>query len=465
MDTHPDWKFCQVFGDDCAPDAVQEADIISTIEFDRTGRYLAAGDRGGRVVLFERFVNNRPPRRTRSGMLYPNVEYRFLSEFQSHEKEFDYLRSLEISEEINSICWLEPIRASHMLLTSNERTVKLWKVTESYESKVIGTNAEAAAADGAGPRDARALRIPQVVKGESLIYSMPRRIFNNAHAFHINSVSACADGATFISTDDLCVNCWWLENESTVYTLVDIKPDSLDDLAEVITVAKCHPTNANLFAYATSLGQTRLCDVRQSALSDRCAQVFALGADPSINRFFAEVTASVSDFVFSRHPHRLVTRDYLRTCVWDTRKPAAPLHVVEANQCLRKNLQRLHNQDALYDRFNVSESADAQFLSVGTYSHNFNVFDTVGRTGIGFKASRDLLRRSKGRRRAQLPGIPGASIGGRPILQDGEPVPLKQDLPLNTAMKTAKVQFHPLERILAVATTTNIYIYAAASAV
>lgn len=34
--------------------AVIIADIISTVEFDSTGNYLATGDKGGRVVLFER---------------------------------------------------------------------------------------------------------------------------------------------------------------------------------------------------------------------------------------------------------------------------------------------------------------------------------------------------------------------------------------------------------------------------
>lgn len=29
-------------------------DIISAIEFDKSGHHLATGDRGGRVVLFER---------------------------------------------------------------------------------------------------------------------------------------------------------------------------------------------------------------------------------------------------------------------------------------------------------------------------------------------------------------------------------------------------------------------------
>lgn len=36
------------------------ADIISTVEFDHTGDYLATGDKGGRVVLFERNEQVRP---------------------------------------------------------------------------------------------------------------------------------------------------------------------------------------------------------------------------------------------------------------------------------------------------------------------------------------------------------------------------------------------------------------------
>jgi hypothetical protein len=35
-------------------DCLSAVDIISAIEFDRTGDHLATGDRGGRVVLFER---------------------------------------------------------------------------------------------------------------------------------------------------------------------------------------------------------------------------------------------------------------------------------------------------------------------------------------------------------------------------------------------------------------------------
>jgi hypothetical protein len=48
-----DWQFCQVFGEPHFEE-VTEVDIVSTVEFDSTGEYLAAGDRGGRVVIFQR---------------------------------------------------------------------------------------------------------------------------------------------------------------------------------------------------------------------------------------------------------------------------------------------------------------------------------------------------------------------------------------------------------------------------
>jgi serine/threonine-protein phosphatase 2A regulatory subunit B len=49
-----DWRFSQVFGERGAGEDVQDVDIISAIEFNKSGHHLATGDRGGRVVLFER---------------------------------------------------------------------------------------------------------------------------------------------------------------------------------------------------------------------------------------------------------------------------------------------------------------------------------------------------------------------------------------------------------------------------
>jgi serine/threonine-protein phosphatase 2A regulatory subunit B len=55
-------------------------------------------------------------------------EYRYLTEFQSHEPEFDYLKSLEIEEKVNKVRWCKSSNNSHMLLSTNDKTIKLWKV-------------------------------------------------------------------------------------------------------------------------------------------------------------------------------------------------------------------------------------------------------------------------------------------------------------------------------------------------
>ena len=63
-----DWQFCQVFGEPHFEE-VTEVDIVSTVEFDSTGEYLAAGDRGGRVVIFQRVEVRQPPKRICSLLL------------------------------------------------------------------------------------------------------------------------------------------------------------------------------------------------------------------------------------------------------------------------------------------------------------------------------------------------------------------------------------------------------------
>ncbi len=48
-----------------------------------------------------------------------SCEYKFYTEFQSHEPEFDYLKSLEIEEKINKIRWCRRQNSAHFLLSTN----------------------------------------------------------------------------------------------------------------------------------------------------------------------------------------------------------------------------------------------------------------------------------------------------------------------------------------------------------
>ena len=89
------------------------------MEFNQDGELLATGDKGGRVVIFQVcihcmknlpiIISNLLQRDAASKTSLPRRgEYNVYSTFQSHEPEFDYLKSLEIEEKINKIRLIRP---------------------------------------------------------------------------------------------------------------------------------------------------------------------------------------------------------------------------------------------------------------------------------------------------------------------------------------------------------------------
>ncbi len=65
------------------------------------------GDKGGRVVIFYSRGEKGIP------------EYTLYNEFQSHETEFDYLKSLDIEEKINKIRWWKTPNQAKFLISTN----------------------------------------------------------------------------------------------------------------------------------------------------------------------------------------------------------------------------------------------------------------------------------------------------------------------------------------------------------
>lgn len=115
---------------------VVSADILSTVEFNHNGKFLATGDKGGRIVIFQRSEASKSSKS--SGL----AEYRFYTEFQSHEPEFDYLKSLEIEEKINSIRWCKGSQNSLFLISTNDKTIKLWKLHDRALNNYTDCNFE-----------------------------------------------------------------------------------------------------------------------------------------------------------------------------------------------------------------------------------------------------------------------------------------------------------------------------------
>lgn len=456
------YAFAQAFGERSADGAchfqVQESDMISAVRFNQDASMVATGDKGGRVVLLRRVngnntSNKETPRRQRSA---PAPEYRFWTQFQSHEPEFDYLKSTEIDEKINQIRWCREINGSQRLLATNDKTIKLWKVYEKEVKQVVsmspatlsstsqdngngngnstnsnsnsfGINASTIISPTA-PRDCNlslserdmkgryekyntaGLLIPKLTKIGQVISATPRKVYSNSHAYHINSISLSSDEETFLSADDLRINVWNLTRGGVGFNVVDIKPENMDDLTEVITSAEFHPSHCHLFMHSSSRGNVKLCDLRANALCDNWVKEFedhsvsgtvTGGANGNGNSsrtsFFSEIIASISDIKFSPNGRYILTRDYMNMKLWDINMENQPLLNIPVQETLRNQLAEMYENDCIFDKFRCAFSHDGSSLLTGGYGSLFQSFSALNGQGAAVEATVDFVSGLSGR--------------------------------------------------------------------
>ncbi|KAK6912805.1 WD40 repeat [Dillenia turbinata] len=495
-----EWKFSQVFGERTAGEEVQEVDIISVIEFDKTGDNLATGDRGGRVVLFERMDtrDHGGCRRDLERMDYTmsrHPEFRYKTEFQSHEPEFDYLKSLEIEEKINKIRWCQTANGALFLLSTNDKTIKFWKVQEKKVKKVCDMNADRSTglANGivsspststsSSPYIANgscsdrsfsslgydfsfpsggiaSLHLPVVTTHETSLVARCRRVYAHAHDYHINSISNNSDGETFISADDLRINLWNLEISNQSFNIVDVKPANMEDLTEVITSAEFHPTHCNMLAYSSSKGSIRLIDLRQSALCDTHSKLFEEQEAPGSRSFFTEIIASISDIKFAKDGRHILSRDYMTLKLWDINMDSGPVATFQVHEYLRPKLCDLYENDSIFDKFECCLSGDGLRVATGSYSNLFRVFGcSEGSTeATTLEASKNPMRRQV----PTTPSRPSRPLGtlSRVVRRgaDNSGVDTNGN-PFDFMTKLLHLAWHPSENSLACAASNSLYMY------
>ncbi|KAF7843458.1 serine/threonine protein phosphatase 2A 55 kDa regulatory subunit B beta isoform isoform X2 [Senna tora] len=494
-----EWKFSQVFGERTAGEEVQEVDIISAIEFDKSGDHLATGDRGGRVVLFERTdtKDHGGSRRDLERMDYSmsrHPEFRYKTEFQSHEPEFDYLKSLEIEEKINKIRWCQTANGALFLLSTNDKTIKFWKVQEKKVKKISDMNVDPSKAMGNGgiasssnssnprpylanggspeksysnlsndlsfpPGGIPSLRLPVVTSHETSLVARCRRVYAHAHDYHINSISNNSDGETFISADDLRINLWNLEISNQSFNIIDVKPANMEDLTEVITSAEFHPTHCNTLAYSSSKGSIRLVDLRQSALCDSHSKLFEEQEAPGSRSFFTEIIASISDIKFGKDGRYILSRDYMTLKLWDINMDSGPVATFQVHEYLRPKLCDLYENDSIFDKFECCLSGDGLRVATGSYSNLFRVFGcTPGSTEAStLEASKNPMRRQ-----VPTPSRPSRSLGSsitRVVRRGVDSTGIDANgNSFDFTTKLLHLAWHPTENSIACAAANSLYI-------
>lgn len=139
-----------------------------------------------------------------------------------------------------------------------------------------------------------------------------KRSFTNCHNYCINALSVSPDGEHFISADDSTINLWNIENNLVAYNLVNVKPDTVEDLAEVITYVEFHPRRADTFVFSSSKGYMSLCDLRQATTFAKASIRFQAKEDPARRHFFTDIINAMTRAKFApTSDNYIFSRDYL----------------------------------------------------------------------------------------------------------------------------------------------------------
>ena len=104
---------------------ITEHDLLSSINFDSTGDHLCVGDRGGRIIVFSKYLEK------------GEEDFEYLTEFQAFHSDFDVYTNHSIPQTVTATEWLNHnATRSPKLLVSNQKQIKLFKLKNYKEHQI-----------------------------------------------------------------------------------------------------------------------------------------------------------------------------------------------------------------------------------------------------------------------------------------------------------------------------------------
>jgi serine/threonine-protein phosphatase 2A regulatory subunit B len=307
-----DWQISQFFGDKSSMDKSCDEDIVSAIAFNREGTHLCLGDKAGRLILFSEKESRKAS----------TTQFQYFTELQSHIQDFDPLKSQTVPEQINAIEWLEGHGKSLYVLSTNDKIIKLWKMSEKVIKKVVK----------ASDRD---LSMPVLQKVEETIYPSLHKCFPSLHTTKIKAISASRNEEFLLSAEEEKVLLWSVEAPTKAFIIYDLNRPGLTDIKESVSSCCFHPTHDNVFLLATSMRSLRVVDTRVRVTNP---EVVSFGYPPGGKNFFSEMIEAYHDARFFPNATHLAARDALSVRVWDMRVPESPLSCTPINSHIKGKL-------------------------------------------------------------------------------------------------------------------------------
>ncbi|KAJ3436391.1 protein phosphatase pp2a regulatory subunit b [Anaeramoeba flamelloides] len=334
----------------------------------------------------------------------------------------------------------EQDKISALEFDSTDQTIKLWKIFSKEKELVTEFNKEREENEGINnPKD---LLFPQTQVEEISKEAYNKRTYGNAHAYNINSISLSSDDEVFISSDELRINLWHLERTDKSFNIVDLKPEDLEQLSEVITCSQFHPNESNKFIYSLSKGVIHLGDLRQSAKCLNSVKVFEDEETSSNDSFFTEIVSNISDIKYSPCGRYILSRNYTTLKVWDVKMESKPLATLCVHDFSHSRLCELYENDFIFDKYAIT----------GSYENYYYLFDWKNNKAMLIDGSKTTKNYSKFYE-TQNPNENSNNIFNKnnKLTYDTDNVDFSK--------KIFNISWNPYNPFIAVAATNILYLY------
>ncbi|KAI9087599.1 hypothetical protein K1719_030469 [Acacia pycnantha] len=512
------WNYFQILGERIPAYQIRKADCITAIQFEKCGQYLATGDRGGSVVIFERDDDRKIEASSRHKFLEeldsapdPRPKFRFKTEYHSHDPKFDPLSDMVVSERINKVSWCVAEKGRLMLLSANDKIIKLWTIKEyeldkteqaiplghprflssenvliSKKSSESGQEASSSAIGGHlewtenlfqeeyPPTEENDDNDEDAGPGKTFHNAKCKKVYAEDNIGYIHSISNNSDGQTFISADEYKINLWNLDVQQNnvkdrSFNLVEMKPLETE---ECITSAEFHPVNCNLLAYGSSRGRIRISDMRQALRCDNSARVFLDPSLSDLNLPYERRASRISDVKFladdGNGGQQFLSRDHMHMKLWDMRVDSHPVEIYRVHEQLRPRMAEMYHYGLMSGQFDCCSRRDRLCFATGSFSHRLKIFSTVNENMVDIKLDviRNIARQGMPNLPRGMPNLPRGTVRRSPIRDYIRHAVLDQggrdichDLLFGGDSTLSRVAWHPTTNVVACAVKSNLIFY------
>ncbi|KYQ91149.1 hypothetical protein DLAC_08062 [Tieghemostelium lacteum] len=364
-------------------------EIITALEIDHTSNYIAVGYSNGSIAILKLLANSITSHNHNHNNNNNNNHNKGYNNGNEDEDDNDVLFSMEIDNDnkhqlvknnINNVN-ISTTKTKTTTDTSRNKNYKILLYFQAHDSQVIQIqwlrgNCSSKMILSSSVSSTKYWRIQeplQYYSNQKVTKLRLKRTFEHIEIFNLNSISLNSDGNTFLSSDEFRIYLWDLNQNKECFNIIDLKPNNIQLLNEIIRVSEFHPKECNLLIYGTSRGSINLCDMRESALVNSSSKVFGgykgkitTTQHPSI---FSSYLDPILDLKFSYDGRLIASRTLDTLSIWDIAQDSQPLSTVnlynESN--LLPKLYDMHESSAHVDRFQCRFLSDNKTIVTGSY--------------------------------------------------------------------------------------------------